>query len=234
MEVTKFQETDNLNNYNKEFTHLTFETKQIIYDAIIDNKEELVESFIKTGELYLYLDEDGNTALHRAVFMDMDSIVHLILKNENEMPQIKDWINIKNNQGLQAIHYASYRGNIELIELLIQHNSEYSNVNYNGLNVIHMAAQGNQPQSIILFKEKYNMNINIIDRLGSTPLHWACFTGSDLVVSYLLMYGALMNIQDQEGHTPLHLSVVSGKYYKTNLNRKNKNYKKITIKRSKS
>ena len=58
-----------------------------------------------------------------------------------------------------------------------------------GQNVIHIAAQGDQPESIIYFKDKYNLNINAKDSSGSTPLHWACHTGSELSLNFLISYG---------------------------------------------
>jgi palmitoyltransferase len=43
-----------------------------------------------------------------------------------------------------------------------------------GLNVVHIAAQGDQPITLFYFKEK-GMNLSGTDKRASTPLHWACF-----------------------------------------------------------
>jgi ankyrin repeat protein len=123
---------------------------------------------------------------------------------------IKKWVNEKSDQGYTAIHYASYRGNIEIINRLIDNGSEIENLNNRGLNVLHMAAQGNQPASLVYFKDKYVLNIQSVDDLGSTPLHWACYTGSETSVLFLLSWNININAVDREGLTPLHLAVMSG------------------------
>ena len=42
---------------------------------------------------------------------------------------------------------------------------------------------------------------------GSTPLHYAVFTHSEEVLTYILAWEPLLNVQDLEGDTPLHLAV---------------------------
>ena len=51
-----------------------------------------------------------------------------------------------------AIHYASFRGNIEICEVLLNNGADSSLVNQYGLNVMHIAAQGDQPISLYFFK----------------------------------------------------------------------------------
>jgi ankyrin repeat protein len=45
--------------------------------------------------------------------------------------------------------------------------------------------------------------------MGSTPLHWACYTGSLTVASMLLAWKANLNLKDVSGMTALHLAVES-------------------------
>ena len=56
------------------------------------------------------------------------------------------------------------------------------------------------------------MNINSIDSSGSTPLHWACHSGSELSLNFLLSFGAEVNAKDDVGLTPLHLGAISEKH----------------------
>jgi len=127
--------------------------------------------------------------------------------------EIKKWVNEKTEQGFTALHYCAYRGNIDSINKLIENDAEIEVTNRRGLNVLHMAAQGNQPNALVYFKEKYHMNIQSVDDLGSTPLHWACYTGSETAVMYLLSWPQSLNAQDREGLSPLHLAVMSGKNF---------------------
>jgi palmitoyltransferase len=130
--------------------------------------------------------------------------------NEYDQNEIKEWVNQKTQQGHTAIHYAAYRGNIEIIKKLIKNGADLEIANSRGLNVLHMAAQGNQPNSLVYFFKKYSLNIHSVDDLGSTPLHWACYTGSENSVQFLLNWYSEVNAQDREGLTPMHLAVMSG------------------------
>lgn len=128
----------------------------------------------------------------------------------NSKKIISSFINRKSTQGFTALHYASYRGNIDIVTKLIDNGAEIEVTNNRGINVIHMAAQGNQPSTLVYFKDKYFLNIQSIDEMGSTPLHWACYTGSEVAVHFLLSWNVDINAQDREGLTPLHLAVMSG------------------------
>jgi palmitoyltransferase len=61
-----------------------------------------------------------------------------------------------------------------VLDVLISYGADHKAKNQFGLNVMHIAAQGDQPISLYYFKEK-NMNLTERDKRGSTPLHWACF-----------------------------------------------------------
>jgi len=43
----------------------------------------------------------------------------------------------------------------------------------------------------------------------STPLHWACYSKSEIALCYLLAWISDLEDRDIEGYTPLHLAVKS-------------------------
>ena len=120
-------------------------------------------------------------------------------------------INKQNSEGLTALHYASFRGNIKIINILIQNGADISLVGIKGSSVMHLAAKGNQPSSLVLFKEKYKQSINILDNAEDTPLHVAAENGCDLALTFLLSWNANPNCQNKVGYTPLHLAVINGR-----------------------
>jgi palmitoyltransferase len=63
----------------------------------------------------------------------------------------------------------------------------------------------------VLHLHERDIDRNGKDSKGSTPLHWACYSGSEKVVEYLLAQpGILLEEKDQDGHTPLHIAVAYG------------------------
>ena len=88
--------------------------------------------------------------------------------------------------------------------------------NQYGLNVLHIAAQGDQPISLYFFKTLH-MDIYSKDNRNSTPLHWACFSNSEVALVYLLGWyeKEKLNMKDCDGYTPLHLSVKSADQLKS-------------------
>ena len=56
---------------------------------------------------------------------------------------------------------------------------------------------------------RLKVDINAKDYRGSTPLHWACYSHSEIALTYLLAWEPNLNLQDHEGQTPLHLAVRS-------------------------
>ena len=80
--------------------------------------------------------------------------------------------------------------------------------------MLHVAAQGDQAYSLTFFKEQ-GISINSEDEEKSTPLHWACFAGSDTATYYLQSWGCKVNARDNVGNTPLHLAVRSAEHFPT-------------------
>jgi ankyrin repeat protein len=97
-----------------------------------------------------------------------------------------------------------------LIESLIEYGVNIHELSNRGLSVLHIAAQGDRPDVIIYFKEKYKFNILQRDYNGSTSLHWACFMGSENSINFLLTFMDDINLKEDMGYTPLHLAIFSG------------------------
>ena len=60
------------------------------------------------------------------------------------------------------------------------------------------------------------MDINEPDLRGSTSLHWAVYSKSELALNYLLAWGAETEVFDSKEMTPLHLAVKQVEAMKTN------------------
>lgn len=82
---------------------------------------------------------------------------------------------------------------MDAIRTLMRIGADKHAENYFGLNMVHVAAQGDQAASLFYFKEQ-GVDINKQDKRGSTPLHWACYSQSEIALTYLLAWNPKLNV----------------------------------------
>ena len=164
---------------------------------------------------YKTKEDDGTTVLHLSIFLNYNKIINEIITYcQKHLPvnDFKEFINQKNQKGITALHYASFKGNVKIIHKLIEIGADISLCTGKFLNVIHFACQGNKPNSLTYFKYFHEKEINLEnkDSAESTPLHWACYSSAIEAVNYLLFWNVEINCQDKDGNTPLHLAILGG------------------------
>jgi ankyrin repeat protein len=161
------------------------------------------------------VDNLGCTVLIKSTYLDLNEITFKTLDYLERLkdPKVIEWINKRNYNGFNALHYAAFRGNLIVITRLRALGADITLTNKNGLNLMHMAAQGNQANSLVYLKEIFNMEISAKDAVNSTPLHWASYMNADIAFDYLVHWGADINSKDKDGSTPLHLAVMNGKTF---------------------
>ena len=74
---------------------------------------------------------------------DNHEAMEILIENadKSDEEKLRDWANMKTNKGFTALHFASYFGNIEIVELLMYKlDADYKIKNNVGLNVLHFAA----------------------------------------------------------------------------------------------
>lgn len=196
------------------------EDKKSIFILISEENIELLRSLYlsrdNNPELNTLVDQYNNnaTVVHSAVFQDNLVIYNDIMKYLERVlskEELKSLINKQNSKGVAPIHFASFKGRYEIIKDLISKGADIYIKTERLLNVMHYAAQGNQSNSLVFFKEEYNFTLSEKDNGGSTPLHWAAYAGAESALLYLLSWNVNINERDNEDFTPLHLAVVSKK-----------------------
>lgn len=101
----------------------------------------------------------------------------------------------------------------DLVKLFIEIGADLTATNKQGLGVMHIAAQGDQPLSLALLHYQHEVSYFGLDDKHSTALHWAAYLGSDQAAALLLAWDKekkLIDEQDTDGHTALHLATISG------------------------
>ena len=169
---------------------------------------------IKAWELK---DENNYTVLHFSAFKNNYDLTLLILEEIkkglgiNSSKKISEFINAKNKEGITALHYSVINGNIAIFKLLKKYGANLEAVTNTGKNIMHIAAESNQPSMMIYLYLNEAQDISSVDENGSTPLHWACYYKAEECVNYLLHLNADINAQDKENFTPLNIAVSNNK-----------------------
>ena len=199
-----------------------------IFEYIANDNTKKVKDFLSNKcEIWNFRSKENNnsTVLHISVYHKLFEITELIINycKENNKEGLKNFINEKNDQGVTAIHFASFKGNIKIIKLLIENGADIFIKTKKLLNIIHYSAQGNKPSSIMFFyfelmKKGDFQLLKDKDSGGSTPLHWAAYSNAEEALLYLINLNIFknekekldfINMKDDQGFTPLHLSVSS-------------------------
>lgn len=57
---------------------------------------------------------------------------------------LKNWINTRSrgDDGFTALHFAAFHGNMSLIRMLVKHGADVLAINKQGINMLHVSAQG--------------------------------------------------------------------------------------------
>jgi len=106
-------------------------------------------------------------------------------------------LSANNKLGETPLYVAAEKGQLEIAKLLIAKGADAKALTPNG-----------ESTSLMTALIEAGAEINLANRDGETPLHWAATTGTFLAVKALADAGADLNVQDvSAGNTPLHAAV---------------------------
>ncbi|TLP79774.1 ankyrin repeat domain-containing protein [Maribacter sp. ACAM166] len=113
----------------------------------------------------------------------------------------------KDDDGNGIFNYASKKGNIDFLKLLVNKGVDYKSLNNKGGNAFLFATQGGRgssnPLAVYDYLKSLGLEPNIVTKEGSTPLHRLASNNKDTAIFELfLSAGADVNQKDEEGNTP--------------------------------
>jgi ankyrin repeat protein len=151
-------------------------------------------------------DTMGRTVLHYLAWSSQSTTQELTrcLQTADVPPLL-----IKDSQGSSILHYAAQRGNLDLINFLLDHPQAATLCmpDYLGRTLLHHATESGQISTIDLFLARH-INPDAVDNKGHTILHHACQWGNLKAVKHLLDLGFehQLSAVDDNKQTPLQLA----------------------------
>nr|MBV0899808.1 ankyrin repeat domain-containing protein [Wolbachia endosymbiont of Fragariocoptes setiger] len=133
--------------------------------------------------------------------------------------------NQKDDDGNNALHYASLSGDQDSIKFLIDNNVLFTS-NKHGENPLHKIAlrvEAHDANVLDYLKQELRSSgklknaINEQDENGNTTLHIAAQHGNKYLITKLMGLGASIDIKNNNKNTPLHTAIIYGHSYCINV-----------------
>ena len=116
-------------------------------------------------------------------------------------------LDTKDHDGNGIFNYATKKGNIDFLKLLVSKGADYKTLNSKGGNAFLFAVQGGRgysnPIAVYEYLKSLGLDPNNVTIEGSTPLHRLAYNTTDpAILKLFLDAGADVNQKDAEGQTP--------------------------------
>lgn len=121
-------------------------------------------------------------------------------------------VNVADKDGWTALHYATYYGRTECVELLLEvPDIDVNKADKHGSTSLHEVAYLGNTNCLTLLLESTDINVNTTDKNGATPLHIIAEKGHTECVKLLLKAPDIeVNKKDNHGKTPLKIAKKHG------------------------
>ena len=125
---------------------------------------KLIERLLAHGADTSYQTTWGHTLLHTAVMYDQRIVIEKLLAYDVDTDARSHSTNAS------VLHYAVIRGNLKMVELLLDHGVRVNACTTEGMTALHLAVLlGNRKMVQLLIR--HGANTNMQTQLGSGPLH---------------------------------------------------------------
>ncbi len=183
---------------------LNYEGRTALYDAWIQNNEELINLLLAQGADINAKDDEYGSLLNRNLnWRGMDNVAIMLLNRGAK-------VDIVNKDGWSALIYClrseKCSKDISNIQRLLDKGASVTAEDNEGNRPLTFAAMSSNIEGIKLLIKK-GAKVNAASKKGYTALMSAAFEGNTDAISVLIKNGAEVNIADANGITPLMYAV---------------------------
>ena len=192
-----------LNQSNLNPTNMTF--LAAFFAAVECGHIRIAESFFSRGLKLQELQKDSHKPATLAAKSGSLAMVELMIKENCDA-------NARDENGWNALHFASYYGHYQVIERLIVYDVSTKATTSRKETPVLFAVKGSHfPVAERLLRCSKDDNIvSAEDEYGQQPVHHAARTGSIEIFNLLMSNGAKINVEDSFGWHPLHIATAYG------------------------
>ncbi|XP_062594182.1 uncharacterized protein LOC134255675 [Saccostrea cucullata] len=148
---------------------------------------------------------DGKTVLHRCCKNGKLEMCNFLVKTYPHLLDVKD------NNGSNALHCAAWDGNIDLLKFLLEKGFNIESTRNDGKTVLHLCCMNGKIDMCIFLLNTYPHLLDVKDNHGENVLHDAAWGGNIDLLKFLLEKGLDIETKRNDGKTVLHLCCMNGK-----------------------
>ncbi|RDD43145.1 Ankyrin-2 [Trichoplax sp. H2] len=149
-------------------------------------------------------DRDGIVVVRAATTIETTECLQLLIERYG-----KSVTEISDKQGTNPLMWACQAGNHDHATILLENEVDPTLTDRDGKNAVHWSCYQTRSSCVKLLAKVNKSLVHVRDKLGRTPLHYACMKGSNGIVKSLLRFGADVNALDDESRTPMHWATVT-------------------------
>ena len=175
-----------------------------IMEAVQYNNADIFEYIMTFKPDLDVIDKDGRTIFHIAATHDNDTIIERIFKDA----KLRD---IKDSLGGTPLVYAAFHCSMKNF-MLFHDRSDNHVLTKDNEDLVHFAARNNVDSNVLKYVlEKDNLDINIQDKYGITPIMYALYNhlyyNNPSTVKILLREDINTKLKDEQGYDMLHYAI---------------------------
>ena len=164
--------------------------------AVANGELQAVKCLLKQGADPSLQDNKGWNVLHHASEGGSPKVIELMLSHVRSIDSIS-------KEGSTSLMIAAGNDKLQALKCLLKQGADPSLQDSKGCNVLHYASLGGNPEVIELMLS-HVPSIDLVTKVGSTPLMIAAGNDKLRAVKYLLEQGADSSLQDNKGWNVLH------------------------------
>ena len=176
-----------------------------IFAAAREGNTEQIRALIESGRASVAdRDEEGITPLHWAAINDRVQTCAYLIEQGTDVNAFGGSV------PATPLQWAARKGLVNIIDLLIQHGANPRLVDSQDVSCLHSVTHSSNYWAVLYILCQPNVAIDVRDRMGLTPLHWAAQHGDKDLTRIFLKFGADPNAVDRDCLTALHWAASGG------------------------